>query len=110
MLADEFRAESASIVHHNGQQLKCVSCLYVLGGPTIYRIGRIGPLRMGVCIKTTGLTGACRSINSGLQRHVAKITVLGHDDVVQQVNKNRQRLRYMAQLRLFRVIPGLLSD
>ena len=54
VLADEFRAESASIVHHNGQQLKCVSCLHVLGGPTIYRIGRIGPLRMGVCIKTTG--------------------------------------------------------
>ena len=59
VLADEFRAESASIVHHNGQQLKCVSCLHVLGGPTIYRIGRIGPLRMGVCIKTTGLTCAC---------------------------------------------------
>ena len=34
------------------------------------------------------------SINSGLQRHVAKITVLGHDDVVQQVDKNRQRMRY----------------
>jgi len=69
------------------------------------------------------------SINSGLQRHVAKITVLGHDDVVQQVDgypsafyctlnthyrivsyKNRQRLRYIVQLRLFRVIPRLLSD
>ena len=56
VLADKFRAESASIVHRNGQQLKCVSCLYVLGGPTIYRIG---PIRMDVCIKTIGLTGAC---------------------------------------------------
>jgi len=36
MLADEFRAESANIVHRNGQQLKCVSYLYVLGGPTIH--------------------------------------------------------------------------
>ena len=39
VLADEFRSESASTVHRNGQQLKCVSYLYVLGGPTIYRIG-----------------------------------------------------------------------
>ena len=102
VLAAKFRAESASIVHRNGQQLKCVSCLYVLGSPTIYRIGRIGPLRMGgVCIKTTGLTIA--SITQNFNCVCVAQLILDYRDTL-------PKSRYSAMTRSYSKLIRIVKD